>query len=163
MRSRSVATTCSMSGRSTLTATVRPSRSRARCTTAMEAVPIGSGSNSAKASRSDMPRSSSTRWRTSGNGTGGPVSRQARNSSATSSPNMPGDEAMIWPNFMKVPPRSWKLLRRGRASCAAGSGPWRMVRSWRKAVGVKWTATTLAMVRLRRSRARRVGSGRRRG
>ena len=72
MRSRSVATTCSMSGRSTLTATVRPSSRRARCTTAMEAVPIGSGSNSANASRSDRPRSSSTRWRTSGNGTGGP-------------------------------------------------------------------------------------------
>ncbi len=53
---------------------------------------------------------------------GGPVSRQARNSSATSSPNIPGDDAMIWPNFMKVPPRSWKLLRSGRASCAAGSG-----------------------------------------
>ncbi len=129
----------------------------------MDAVPIGSGSNSANASRSDSPRSSSTRWRTSGNGTGGPVSRQARNSSATSSPNIPGDEAMIWPNFMKVPPRSWKLLRSGRASCAAGSGPWRMVRSWRSAVGVKRTATTLAMVRLRRSRSRWVGSGSRRG
>ncbi len=76
---------------------------------------------------------------------------------------MPGDEAMIWPNFMKVPPRSWKLLRNGRASCAAGRGPWRMVRSWRKAVGVKWIATTLAMVRLRRSSSRCVGSGRRRG
>ena len=112
---------------------------------------------------SDRPRSSSTRWRTSGNGTGGPVSRQARNSSATSSPNMPGDEAMIWPNFMKVPPRSWKLLRSGRASWAAGSGPCRMVRSWRKAVGVKWIATTLAIVRLRRSNSRCVGSGRRRG
>ena len=84
---------------------------------------MGSGSNSANASVSDMPRSSSTRWRTSGNGTGGPVSRQARNSSATSSPNMPGDDAMICPNFMKVPPRSWKLLRNGRASWAAGSGP----------------------------------------
>ncbi len=106
MRSRSVATICSMSGRSTLTATTRPSKSRARCTTAMEAVPTGSGSNSAKASRSDSPRSSSTRWRTSGNGTAGPVSRQARNSSATSSPNIPGDDAMICPNFMKVPPRS---------------------------------------------------------
>ena len=35
---------------------------------------------------------------------------------------MPGDEAMIWPNFMNVPPRSWKLLRSGRASCAAGQG-----------------------------------------
>ena len=84
---------------------------------------MGSGSNSANASRSDSPRSSSTRWRTSGKGTGGPVSRQARNSSATSSPNMPGDEAMIWPNFMKVPPRSWKLLRSGRASCAGGNTP----------------------------------------
>jgi len=71
----------------------------------------------------EEPNISSTRWRTSGKGTGGPVSRQARNSSATSSPNMPGEEAMIWPNFMKVPPRSWKLLRNGRASCAAGSGP----------------------------------------
>ena len=76
---------------------------------------------------------------------------------------MPGDDAMIWPNFMKVPPRSWKLLRSGRASWAAGSGPWRMVRSWRNAVGVKWIATTLAMVRLRRRSARWVGSGRRRG
>ena len=112
---------------------------------------------------SGSPRSSSTRWRTSGNGTGGPVSRQARNSSATSSPNMPGEEAMIWPNFMKVPPRSWKLLRRGRASCAGGNTPWRMCSTWRAAVGVKWKATTLAMVRLRRSSSRRVGSGRCRG
>ena len=70
---------------------------------------------------------------------------------------------MIWPNFMKVPPRSWKLLRSGRASCAAGSTPWRMCSTWRAAVGVKWIATTLAMVRLRRSSSRCVGSGRRRG
>ena len=27
---------------------------------------------------------------------------------------------MIWPNFMNVPPRSWKLRRSGRASWAAG-------------------------------------------
>jgi len=124
---------------------------------------MGRVSNSAKASLNESPRSSSTRWRMSGNGTGGPLSRQARNSSATSSPNIPGDDAMIWPNFMKVPPRSWKLLRSGRANCAAGSGPCLILRSWRIAVGVKWTATTLAMVRLRRSRARRVGSGSRRG
>ena len=157
IRSRSVATRCSMSGRRTFTATVRPSSSRALCTTAIDAVPIGRGSNSAKASRRFMPRSSSTRRRTSGNGTAGPVSRQARNSSATSSPNMPGDEAMIWPNFMKVPPRSWKLRRSGRASCAAGSTPWRIWRSWRTAVGAKWTPITLAMVRPRRSSSRRRG------
>ena len=48
MRSRSVATTCSMPGRNTLTATTRPSCRRARCTTAIDAVPIGSVSNSAK-------------------------------------------------------------------------------------------------------------------
>ena len=154
---------CSTSGRNTFTATTRPSRRRARCTTAIDAVPMGSVSKSANASLSESPRSSSTRWRMSANGTGGPLSRQARNSSATSSPNIPGDEAMIWPNFMNVPPRSWKLLRSGRASCAAGSGPWRIRRSWRITVGVKWTATTFAMVRLRRSSARRVGSGSRRG
>ena len=95
----------------------------------MEAVPTGCGSKSAKTSRRASPRSSSTRCRTSAKGTGGPVSRHARNSSATSSPNIPGDEAMICPNFMNVPPRSWKLLRSGRASWAAGSGPWRMCRA----------------------------------
>ncbi len=90
-------------------------------------------------------------WRTSGKGTSGPVSRQARNSSATSSPNMPGDEAMICPNFMKVPPRSSKLFRSGRANWIPGSAPWRMVRTCRRATGTKCRPTTLVIVELRRS------------
>ena len=121
MRSRSVATTCSMFGRNTLTATSAP---------VVQAGPVHHGDRRRpdrvdartrrRPPRSGRPRSSSTLWRTSGKGTSGPVSRQARNSSATSSPNMPGDEAMICPNFMKVPPRSSKLLRSGRANCDPG-------------------------------------------
>ena len=50
MRRRSVATIASMSGRSTFTATVCPSRSRARWTTAIDARPIGVSSKDANAS-----------------------------------------------------------------------------------------------------------------
>ena len=53
--------------------------------------------------------------RTSSKGTGEPVSRHERNSAATWSPNMPGDEPISWPNFMKVAPSSSKVLRSGRA------------------------------------------------
>ena len=99
-RSRSIDTIDSMPGRRTFTATSVPSWRVARCTTAMEARPMGWGSKWVKASWSGIPRSLSMTSRTVSKGTAGPVSRQARNSSAKSSPNTPGDEATSCPNFM---------------------------------------------------------------
>ena len=76
---------------------------------------------------------------------------------------MPGDEAMIWPNFMKVPPRSSKLLRSGWASCDAGQCALADRAQLAQHDGSEVGATTLVMVALRRSRASWLGSGRRLG
>ena len=104
-----------MPGRSTFTATRRPSRVVALCTTEIDARPIGVSEKLQNASSSGMPRSASTARRTSSKGTGAPVSRHDRNSAATWSPNMPGDEPISWPNFMNVAPSSSKVLRSGLA------------------------------------------------
>ena len=159
MRSRSVATTCSISGRSTLTATTRPSRRRARCTTAMEAVPIGSGSKSANASRSASPRSSSTRWRTSTNGTGGTrveAGPELVGHLVAEHPRRRGDDLA---ELHERPAEVLEALAQrprqlGRRQRALADGA-----QLAEAVGVKWTATTLAIVRPRRtsSRPRRFG------
>ena len=129
----------------------------------MDAVPIGLGSNSVKASRERQPRSSSTRCRTSGNGTAGPgvqagpelvghvVAEHARRR---------GDDlAELHEGAAEV----LEALAQRPGQLGRRQGALADVRSWRSAVGVKWTATTLAMVRLRRSSSRRVGSGSRRG
>ena len=94
-----MATRSSMPGLSTFTATSRPSFNRASWTTAIEARPMGSGTISAKTSPIGIPRSASIVRLTSVKGTTGPVSRQERNSSASSFPNTPGAEATSWPNF----------------------------------------------------------------
>ena len=67
------------------------------------------------ASSSGMPSSASTARRTSSKGTDAPVSRHERNSAATASPNMPGEDPMSWPNFMNVAPSSSNVLRSGFA------------------------------------------------
>ena len=99
MSARSADTLPSMPGRRTFTATSWPSWSRARCTTATDARPIGSGSKSAKSSSRLLPVARSTSARTRAKDTARPWSSSERNSSDTSGPNTDGADATSWPNF----------------------------------------------------------------
>ncbi len=72
--------------------------------------------------------------------------------------------AVICPNFMNVPPRSWKLLRKaGQLAHRRAVQPWRIVRSWRRmAVAVssgspppwRWCGTPAQQASSRRVKAR---------
>ena len=59
-----------------------------------------------------------------------------------SSPNMPGDDPISWPNFMNVAPSSSKVLRNG---LAYASGTKRRVSADRSARGAKCLAVTSAI------------------
>src|SRR5689334_1756574 len=147
----------SMRGRSTFTATTRPSCSSARCTTAIDARPMGSSSKRRNASASGRPRVDSTTARTCANGTAGPVSRHERNSSAAASPNTPGAEATSCPNFTYVAPSASNVRRSGRAKASPGTG---RPTSRRSPMPPNSRAITRSVRRLRRASARRPGSGR---
>ena len=96
---KSAATLRSMPGRRIFTATSVPSASCARCTTAIDARPTGSGSNSANVVRSGSWVARSTSCCTLWKPTGRPWSSSDRNATDTSSPNTDGAEATSWPNF----------------------------------------------------------------
>ena len=142
---------------------LRPSSRRARCTTAMEAVPIGSGSNSAKASLERQPEVVLHPL--------AHVGERHRRAGVEAGPELVGhlvaehagrrgdDLAELHEGAAEV----LEALAQGPGQLGRRQRALADVRSWRSAVGVKWIATTLAMVRLRRSSSRRVGSGRRRG
>ena len=154
MSARSVAIVSSIPGRSTLTAATRPSCNTARCTTASDARPRGSGSKRANASSGGRPSSAATAARTSPRSIGGPVSRVERNSLASSSPNSVGAEAMSWPYLRKVAPRSSNTWRsRGARSGWVTGRP----RARRTSSGPRWRPTETARRADRRARSRRPG------
>ena len=155
-----MATWSSIPGRSTLTATSRPSCSRARWTTAIDARPIGSSSKWAKVSSIGPPRLSSMTLRIFSMGTGAPVSRHDRNSWATDSPNIDGAEPTSWPNFMNVPPSSSNVRRRGAANSSSGT---RRCRAVFQISDAKLRVATRKIWVARRERRARLGVGSRRG
>ena len=116
-------------GRRTLTATLRPSWSRARCTWAIDAAARGRSSKEAKSRPIGAPSPSSTTRRTVDGRSGGTSSRSWRNSSQSAAGKMPGLEATSWPSFTKVGPSSTKLFRSARARATI---PWSRGRSTRK-------------------------------
>jgi len=160
IRRRSVATESSMAGRRTFTATSRPSWSRARWTTAIDARPIGVSSKVANVSSRRRPVVPSIAARTSASGTAGPVSRQERNSRDTRSPKIPGAEATSCPNLTNVPPSSSNVRRNGRAKASSGAGRRSSRRAARRR---KCRAATRTVWSARRRSCRPVGRGSDRG
>ena len=88
-----------MSGRWTLSTAARPSASTHEWTWAIEAADRGTGSIEEKTSDAAAPRSSSTMARAWANGNGLTSSSVRRQASAREAGNIPGDEAIICPNF----------------------------------------------------------------
>ncbi len=95
-------------GRSTLTATWRPSGVTARWTCATEAEPIGSGSTEANRLSSGRPKLASISRRIAAKGTGGTLSCKVIRLRAASSPTMSGRVASAWPSLIAAGPISWK-------------------------------------------------------
>ena len=125
----SVATIVALAGRSTFTATSRPSCRVARCTTASDAAAKGRSSIDENTDSSGRPRSSSTMARTCSNGIDGPSSSTPRIASASVWPAMLGDDAISWPSFTKVTPRSVTASARPRPRRA-------LRRSWSRTNGL---------------------------
>jgi hypothetical protein len=118
MMRMSAATRSAMPGRCTLTTTFSPPTSVAVCTWAMEAEASGLGS-SAVSFTASAPSSAATIFCTSSKANGRTRSRHLVNSSLQCLGKTPVDEAMIWPNLMKVGPKSSEKRRRSRGSCTA--------------------------------------------
>ena len=104
-RSRSRAKAASISGRSTLIATSRPSAVTAKWTWAMDAAAAALSSNCLYSSPTGRPSSSSIMRRAAVPSKGGSRSCNAARSLATCSPSRSGRVESIWPSLMKVGPR----------------------------------------------------------
>ena len=103
---RSVWTSTSIPGRSTLTTTSSPVGRRAGWTWASEAAPIGSGATQEKTWESGRPKSSSI-WRTtSANRSGGTSSWSPESSWVISGGRMSTRVERNWPSLMRTPPIS---------------------------------------------------------
>src|SRR5207342_2434585 len=102
--SRSVWISLMMPGRCTLTATLRPSRSVARCTCASEALPSGTSSNASKRWLGRTPSSASSTARICSIWTGATWSWVRSSAARYAGGTRSGRVDRAWPNLMKVGP-----------------------------------------------------------
>ncbi len=109
---RSLAIASSTAGRSTFTATSRPSFSVARCTWAIEALATGTRSRLANISLSGRPRLRSISAKAASESNGGTRSCRRASSSAISSGNRSRRVESTWPNLTKIGPRRSSASRR---------------------------------------------------
>ena len=100
MTRRSLRTNFATDGRCTFTTTSSPVRSVAAWTWAIDAAASGVGEKNEKTSSRRQPRSDSTTWRTTENGSAGTWSRHFLNSPTNSAGNRPSPLEMICPSLM---------------------------------------------------------------
>ena len=105
MTSMSSSIAASMPGRSTLTATSRPSFRIAKCTCAIDALATGAASKLAKIAPSGWPNAFSTIARATSSGNGGTRSCSRASSSAMSVGSRSRRVDSTWPNLTKIGPR----------------------------------------------------------
>ena len=127
MARRSIRAIASMSACWTLTATSRPSASRARWTWASDALATGASSNAANSASGPAPSSSRTRARTASGGPAGTRSCKHASSSRNGSGRSWVRTLASWPALMNRPRslstasrtrrpfRRWSAARRRRA------------------------------------------------
>ena len=128
---RSLAISTSTAGRSTLTATSRPSLSQPMCTWAIEALATGTRSSEANTSPTRRPRLRSISAKASCGSNGGTWSCSLASSSAMSSGKRSRRVESTWPNLTKIGPSSsnasrsrWpRGSRRRPASCRSTKSP----------------------------------------
>ena len=109
-----------MPGRSTLTATSRPSFSTAKCTWAIEALATGAASKLVKTLSIGRPKARSTVSRATASGKGGTRSCSLASSLAMSAGIRSRRVEMTWPNLTKIGP-SVSSPRRSRSPRGAGN------------------------------------------
>jgi len=94
-------------GRSTLIATSRPSVVTARCTCAIDAEPMGSGSINENRFVTGSSKLRTISASISRNGTGGKLSCNESRLCVATSPTRSGRVASDWPSLMAAGPMSW--------------------------------------------------------
>mmetsp|Transcript_59461 Transcript_59461/g.140704 ORF Transcript_59461/g.140704 Transcript_59461/m.140704 type:complete len:223 (+) Transcript_59461:730-1398(+) len=126
--------TSSMPGRSTLTATSRPSLSVAKCTCAMLALATGSASKLANSCSSGRPNARSIISRDCSAGNGGTRSCSKASSSATSSGSRSRRVDSTCPNLTKIGPScsSARRSRTPRGSCQLRPRRVKRLSSWKR-------------------------------
>ena len=134
-RDRSFSMMLSMPGRSTLTATSRPSCSTAKCTWAIEAEATGSTSNCANNLSGGAPSAASTQAAAWADGNGGTRSCSSASSLAISAGIRSRRVDSTWPNLTKMGPSDSSARRSRSPRGWRGRVPSRMTRSRQVASG----------------------------